>query len=326
MAHLTSEQRYIIEVLLKKGFSKIEIGNAIGKHRSVIYRELARNKNGRSGEYNPNLAERKYHKRMKEKPKAKRFSDSVKDEVNRLLGEEFSPEQITGVSRKNNIDMVSHETIYQYVWDNKKDGGDLHTHLRRQGRRYRKRGSAKDNRGIIKNRVSIEKRPKDVEKRNRFGDLEGDLIIGRNHKNAIVTINDRSAGMLRMKKINSKNAQEVEQALTDLILEWKPFNLRTLTLDNGKEFANHEEFSKKTGIDVYFAHPYYSWERGSNENLNGLVRQYFPKKTDFSCISEEEIQRIENKLNNRPRKRYNYDSPIERMNKLLFNRNVAFVT
>lgn len=129
-----------------------------------------------------------------------------------------------------------------------------------------------------------------------------------------------------MKNISSKNAQEVEQALTDLVQEWKPFDLRTLTLDNGKEFANHEEFSEKTGINVYFVHPYHSWERGSNENLNGLIRQYLPKKTDFSCISEEKIQRIENKLNNRHRKRYNYDSSIERMDKLLFNQNVAFVT
>src|SRR5699024_5571171 len=163
------------------------------------------------------------------------------------------------------------------------------------------------------NRTSIDQRPPDVEKRNQFGDLEGDLVIGKNHKSVLVTLNDRSSGMLKMKKINSKNAKEVADALADLIDGWSPFDLRTLTLDNGKEFAGHENFSESTGIDVYFAHPYHSWERGSNENLNGLIRQYFPKKTDFSTVSEQRIQEVEDKLNSRPRKRYGFDSPTQRM-------------
>jgi len=326
MAHLTKEQRYTISVLLEKGTSKRTIAVIIGKHHSVIYNEISRNKDERSGQYKADLAEKKYRERIKKKPKYRCFTKPIKDKVDRLLAKDYSPEQITGTCKRCNIKMVSHETIYQYVWDDKKSGGQLHTHLRRQGRRYRKRGAAKDNRGIIKNRVSIEKRPADVEKKERFGDLEGDLIIGRNHKSALVTVNDRSAGMLKMKRISSKDATEVEQALTKLVSEWLPFDLRTLTLDNGKEFANHEKFTENTGIDVYFAHPYHSWERGSNENLNGLIRQYFPKKTDFSTISDKEIKEIEDKLNNRPRKRYGYDSPIEKMNNLLFNQSVAFKT
>lgn len=326
MAHLTKEQRYTIGVLLKAGKKKNEIAKTIDKHPSVIGREISRNKDGRNGLYNPDLAQRKYNRRMKEKPKHRRFTASLKEKVEAYLEEDYSPEQITGRCRRYGRETVSHETIYQYVWEDKKKGGSLHTHLRRQGRRYRKRGSAKDTRGIIKNRVSIEKRPKEVEKRNRFGDLEGDLIIGKNHKQAIVTLNDRSTGMLRMKKIKTKEAGEVEMALTEMAKEWLPFDVRTLTLDNGKEFAHHEKLAENTGIDVYFAHPYHSWERGSNENLNGLVRQYFPKKTDFSTITEEKIQEIENKLNNRPRKRLNFDSPIEYMEKLLFNEKVAFVT
>lgn len=326
MAHLTREQRYTIGVLLKAGEKKSKIAKTIGKHPSVIGREISRNKDGRSGKYEPNLAERKYRKRMKEKPKHRRFTASIKDKVKACIEADYSPEQIAGRCGRDKEEMVSHETIYRYIWEDKKQGGDLHTHLRRQGRRYRKRGSAKDTRGIIKNRVSIEKRPEKVEQRDRFGDLEGDLVIGKNHKQAIVTLNDRSAGMLKMRKINSKEASEVEKALTEMISEWLPFDLRTLTLDNGKEFADHEKLSENTGIDVYFAHPYHSWERGSNENLNGLVRQYFPKGTDFTLISERQIKEVENKLNNRPRKRYDYDSPIERMDKLLFNEKVAFVT
>lgn len=326
MAHLTKEQRYTIGVMLKAGKKKSEIAGIIGKGPSVVGREISRNKDDRSGRYDPNLAERKYRKRMKEKPKRLVFTEDIKSRARKLLEEDFSPEQVVGFCEKTGEDMVSHESLYGYIWDDKKKGGDLHTHLRRQGRHYRKRGSAKDTRGIIKNRVSIDKRPKEVERRNRFGDLEGDLIIGKNHKQAIVTLNDRSAGMLKMRKVNSKEASDVERALTEMISEWLPFDLRTLTLDNGKEFANHEKLAANTGIDVYFARPYHSWERGSNENLNGLVRQYFPKGTDFTLISEQQIKQIEDKLNNRPRKRYGYDSPIERMEKLLFNQKVAFVT
>jgi len=130
--------------------------------------------------------------------------------------------------------------------------------------------------------VSIEQRPESVEKRNKFGDLEGDLIIGKNHHQAIVTINDRSTGMLKMGKVKSKDAEEVKEVIVSLLDDWTPFDTRTLTLDNGKEFAEHEAISEITGIDVYFAHPYSPWERGSNENLNGLVRQYLPKGTDFT--------------------------------------------
>jgi len=145
--------------------------------------------------------------------------------------------------------------------------------------------------------------------------LEGDTIIGKDHKGAIVTIND----MLKMKKVNTREAAEVEQAIIELLEDWSPFNIRTMTVDNGKEFANHQSITQKTGVDIYFAKPYHSWQRGSNENLNGLIRQYIPKKTDFSLISDEYICYVENKINNRPRKRYGYHSPLEKMEKLLFN-------
>jgi len=149
--------------------------------------------------------------------------------------------------------------------------------------------------------------------------LEGDTIIGKDHKGAIVTINDRSTGMLKMKKVNTREAAEVEQVIIELLEDWSPFDIRTMTVDNGKEFANHQSITQQTGVDIYFAKPYHSWQRGSNENLNGLIRQYIPKKTDFSLISDEYICYVENKINNRPRKRYGYHSPLEKMEKLLFN-------
>ena len=226
-----------------------------------------------------------------------------------------------GTLKKVGKDTVSIETIYQYIWKNKKQGGSLHKHLRNQGRRYRKRGNSKDNRGVIQNRVDIDKRPKVVEERSRFGDLEVDLIIGKNHKQAILTINDRASGMLKMTKVKSKKAEEVSRAIVEQLQDWMPY-LHTMTADNGKEFAEHLFVAEQLNIDHYFAKPYHSWERGSNENLNRLVRQYLPKKTDFTTITEQQIKEIEDKLNNRPRKRFNYENPIFVMNQLLFNQKL----
>lgn len=321
MAHLTVSQRYTIQTMLKAEHSQSEIARVIGKHKSVISREIKRNSDQRSGVYSHDLAQRKYQKRQKEKPKSVRFTDVVKNNVEALLKEDYSPEQIVGTLKKLEKTTVSKEWIYQYIWKDKKQKGTLHTHLRNQGRRYRKRGNLKDNRGIIKNRVDIDKRPKIVEKRSRFGDLEVDLIIGKNHNQAILTINERASGMLKMRKIDSKNAALVSNAIIEELEEWKPY-IHTITADNGKEFANHEFVAQELDIEYYFAKPYHSWERGSNENLNGLIRQYFPKKSDFTKITNQKIKEIENKINNRPRKRFNYENPIFVMDQLLFNQKL----
>jgi IS30 family transposase len=323
--HITKAQRYTISSMLKQGYKQFEIAKAIGKDKSVISRELKRNSDIRSGNYKDELANKKYAKRQKEKHKYRKFTLEMQKEVEVLLREDYSPEQVVGVFVKQGKPIVSIERIYQHIWDDKKASGTLYTHLRRQGRSYRKRGASKDNRGIIKNRISIEQRPLEVEKRNRFGDLEVDLIIGKNHEQAIVTINDRASGMLKMKKTPSKEAKVVRETITELLEDWVPY-IFTITSDNGKEFAEHQRVAEKLYLDYYFAHPYHSWERGSNENLNGLIRQYIPKKTDFKTLSNQYIKDIETKLNNRPRKRFNFESPIFEMEKLLFNQKVAFVT
>ena len=280
-----------------------------------------RNKDQRSGVYRHDLAHRKYAQRQKKKPKKKRFTLRIQSHVETLLKEDYSPEQIVGISIKEGIDCVSHERIYQHVWKDKKHQGELHTHLRRKGRKYRKRGATKDSRGIIKDRVSIDHRPSVVEKRSRFGNLEADLIIGKNQKGAMVTINDRASGMLKRKKVKTKQASEVSDTINELLEEWSPF-LHTITSDNGKEFAWYQQVAKTLSIDYYFAHPYHSLERGSNENLNGLIRQYIPKKSDFSMLNEQQIKDIEPKINNRPRKRHKYETPTLVMNQLLCNQKV----
>jgi IS30 family transposase len=325
MAHLTQEQRYTISCMLKQGYNKSEIARAITKDKSVVFNEIKRNSDNRSGIYDDDLANRKAAKRQKEKAKNIRFTRFIQDEIELLLRADYSPEQVVGTLKKQEKETVSVERIYQHIWEDKKNKGDLHTHLRRQGRKYRKRGSSKDTRGIIKNRISIDQRNKIVEKRSRFGDLEVDLIIGKNHNQAILTVNDRASGMLKMKKVASKEATVVTIAINEILEDWKPY-LRTITADNGKEFAGHEQVAENLEVDYFFANPYHSWERGSNENLNGLIRQYFTKGSDFTEITNKRVKEIETKLNNRPRKRYNYENPIFVMNQLLFNQKVALVS
>ena len=324
MSHITESQRYTIEVLLKKGVNKTEIANTIGKHKSSISREVKRNSDARNGIYRSPLAINKAKNRHKVKPKHKRLTPQIKEFVNKYIREEYSPEQIVGFAKDESILCVSHETIYLHIWNDKKNKGDLYLHLRRKGRKYRHRGASKDLRGIIKGRVKINHRPKIVALKKRFGDLEIDTVIGKNHQQAIVTINDRASGMLKMKKVKIKDAESVAKATIYLLTDWIPY-LHTITSDNGKEFANHKLIANSLMIDFYFANPYHSWERGANENLNGLIRQYFPKKTDFTKITEQQIKEIETKLNNRPRKRHKYKTPIFVMEKLLFNSEVAFM-
>lgn len=325
MSHITQEQRYTISQMLEQGCSKTSISEMLGKDKSVISRELKRNSDVRNGKYRYELAVKKHLLRQKEKHKHKRFTALIQQEAEALLQEDYSPEQVVGFLKKQEKETVSIERIYQHIWADKKSGGVLYTHLRRQGRRNRKRGAKKDFRGAIRNRVSIDQRPNEVDNRNRFGDLEVDLIIGKNHNQAILTINDRASGMLKMRKVASKEASVVTLATNQLLEDWIPY-INTITADNGKEFAGHEEVAEQLGISYYFAHPYHSWERGSNENLNGLVRQYFPKGSDFTNITEQEIEVVELKLNSRPRKRFEYENPIFVKDKLLFNQKVAFIT
>jgi IS30 family transposase len=249
----------------------------------------------------------------------------IQNHVRFLIEADLSLEQIVGKSIKDDVSCVSHETIYKFVWDDTKRGGDLYEHLRTLGKTYRKRGGSKDKRGQIVGRIGIENRPIEVEEKQRFGDLEIDLVIGKDHKGALLTINDRATGMLQMKRIESKDAEIVKNATIELLQNWKPF-LQTITSDNGKEFAKHQTIAEALGIDYYFANPYCSWERGANENLNGLVRQYFKKGLDFSLITDEQVKNVVEKLNNRPRKRHQFNSPNEvYLQKLNNNQKFAFI-
>jgi len=319
MAHLTLEQRYKIEAYRNSGSSISEIAELVDKDRSVITREIKRNSDKRSGIYKAALADKKAINRHKVKHKKCTLTSEVEANILFYLKQDYSPEQIVGRAKIDKRAMVSTERIYQYIWEDKRKGGLLYKHLRTKGKKYKKRGHLKDKRGLIIGRVDISERPVIVEEKSRLGDLEIDLIIGKNHKGALLTINDRASGILFMGKVESKEASEIQQKTIELLKDWKPL-IKTITSDNGKEFANHRAIAEDLDIDYYFAKPYHSWERGANENLNGLIRQYFPKKSNFENIEEHQIKTVINTLNNRPRKRFGYKTPneifAEKINKL----------
>ncbi len=325
MKHLTVEQRYEIWAMLQQGFKQKDIASAIGKDKSVVSRELHRNCDNRSKKYKADLAQRKYENRQKNKPKHICFTQEVKQYVDNCLAKDFSPEQITGRAIVEGRQCVSHERIYQYIWKDKKEGGNHYTHLRHKGRKYRKLGNTKNSRGIIKDRVDISLRPEIVNLKQRQGDLECDTMIGQNHKGALLTINDRVSGYVIIEKLNGKDAIELAQKVIERLSPYKG-KIHTITSDNGKEFAEHKMISSELKVDFFFAKPYHSWERGANENTNGLIRQYFPKKTSFENISDQDVKRVENILNNRPRKKLNFLTPIEFLLLNLPNQKVAFVT
>jgi IS30 family transposase len=306
-SQLTQEQRYHIYALHKAGNLQTSIADEIGVHKSTISRELNRNR-GDCG-YRPKQAHQfaLYNRHNAEKHII--FTPALQVMVTGKILLDWSPEQISGYLKANDIASISHERIYQFLLTDKKAGGVLHTHLRSRKKRKKRYGS-KDKRGQIKNRVSIDERPKVVDKKERIGDWEGDTIIGAQQQKAIVTLVDRASKLTRIGPVATKHADVVSAIIVDLLRPMKRIS-HTTTLDNGKEFSDHEKIAKTLGINIYFAHPYSSWERGLNENTNGLIRQYIKKGSSFEGITPERIKFIEDRLNNRPRKTLGYRTPNE---------------
>jgi len=313
--HLSQEQRYQISALLKAGFKISFIAEQLNLHRSTLYRELKRNTRPR-GSYDANYANQYAEIRKERFAKARKLTHKMISFIkDKLENEQWSPEQIKGYCKKENIPMVSHERIYQLIYEDKAKGGKLYKHLRGGNKKYKKRyGKHKNRRIIIKNKVSIDERPSIINNKERFGDWEIDTIVGKNHKGAIVTIAERKSKFILMRKLNTKNAKHLAKQTIRLLAPYKDL-VHSITSDNGSEFAEHEYIAKKLDAKFYFAHPYSSWERGLNEYSNKLIRQYIPKKSDFDDFSNKYISEINLKLNNRPRKLLNFKNP----NELFFN-------
>lgn len=311
MKHLTLSQRYKIEALLSLKKKKAEIAREIGVHRSTISREL--NKHSLTGDsYNADHAHYLYQKTKREAGKIRAApSEKLMSKIHHYLDKQLSPEQIAGRLAQEKMESRSHSWIYRYLWTDKISGGQLYRNLRRSGKKNRKKyGSAKGDRGRIRNRVSIEKRPKIVDKMSRIGDWEADTIIGKNHKGTIVSLTERRSMTQLLRKVKSKSTKDVCGAIIKMIRD-SGLPALTMTFDNGMEFSEHEKIGKALQLKTYFAHPYCSYERGLNENQNGLVRQYIPKKVCFSKVSQQQVRKIQDLLNIRPRKSLDYLSPKE---------------
>jgi len=306
---LTLEKRYQISALIKAGLKQKDIAFEIGVHPSTISREIRRNNDTVRG-YNAELAQIKSTKVEMQKKKRYSLTKSIESYIRAKLKQEWSPEQISGRMKLDKGVSVVHETIYRYIYMNKKNGGKLYTYLRHKNKKYHHRGNDYKARGTIIDRVMIDKRPKIVEKKSRIGDLEIDTVIGKDHKGALVTVVDRKSKFVLIKNVPSKEAQVVTDALIEMIQPIKAV-IHTITSDNGKEFAYHKQVSSALDTDFYFANPYHSWERGLNEHTNGLIRQNLPKKSEFLHLSKDEIIMIQNRLNHRPRKVLNYKTPYE---------------
>jgi len=320
MPNLNQSQREKIFELLQLEQKQCQIAKEVGCNQSTISREIIRNKDRPRLGYLPDRAQAKSKlRRIQAKEKVlKWYKNKVLLEyvVCKLTCKShYSPEQVAGRIQLDYPDdkemRISHESIYQYIWKDKKNNGKLWKCLRQNRKKRKKRYGKKDCRGIIPNKISIENRPKEVDNKESSGHWEGDLIIGHMHKGAINTQVERRSKLLRAIKMKRKTAEEMVKS-TIRAYRYIPKGLRkTMTYDNGTEMAKHEKISKLLEISIYFAHPYHSWERGLNENTNGLIRQYFPKKTDFTKITQVDLDKVVEAINNRPRKTLKYRTPNE---------------
>jgi transposase, IS30 family len=326
--HLSESQRYQIEALLKGGKNQTEIANIIGKSKSCISRELRRNTPKRgpgSKTYSTRIAQRRTTLRHKMKPKAIVFDEAKKSYArSKLVEERWSPEIIHEKGKEKFGSFVSHEWLYQWIWNCKfsnrlQDKKDklLYRYLA-HGKRRRKRGNQRDKRGLIPNRVGIENRPKIVDKRRRIGDLEVDLMIGKDHQGALLVMTDRATLLTGLGKVGSRESSEINQTAENIIQgEW----VKSFTFDNDMAFSQHEELAKRFCAKTFFTRPYTSQDKGTVENRIGIIRRFFPKKTDLTKVPQQEIYRVQEILNNRPVRKFGYKTPNQ-----VFSEKVALIS
>jgi len=308
---LTYEQRCQIYALSKTGMSQNKIAKQLKVSQSTISREFSRN-TGKRG-YRFKQAQTSTVTRRLAACKAIKMTTALIALIESKLTARWSPEQVSGWLREDQSIDISYETIYQHIWSDKKSGGYLFQYLRRRGKAYQSRSKDKQaGRGFIKSRISIDERPDVVDDKSRVGDWEIDLVIGKGHSGALVTIVERKTSFTVSTQIDDKSAKTVTAATIALLAPFKGAVL-TITADNGKEFAYHEQMTESLKCDVYFADPYCSWQRGLNENTNGLLRQYWPKSTDFKKVSQSAVWDVIVNLNDRPRKKLNYKTPAKLM-------------
>lgn len=315
---LTQEQRYQIEAYFRIGMTRSGIARLIKVHKSTVGRELKRNASGR-WKYNASRAIRFARERHRHKRK-KRIGGATWARVEQLLKRQWSPEQITMRLKLEGLSRASHETIYLHIYQDKREGGVLYMHLRRR-HTYRKRVHKYCKRGAWDTRRPIHERPAIVEARSRLGDWEADTIIGRQQKGSILSLVERHSRFVLLEKLADRSPDTLADVVYGSLARVKD-KVFTITSDNGLEFIRHERIARQLDADFFFADPYSAWQRGTVENTNGLVRQYFPKKTDLSVLSEHDVKLVADRLNNRPRKSLDFRTPYE----VFYNQTVALIT
>ena len=306
--HLSQEERYQIHALRRCKITLTRIAAELGRSTATISRELGRNSSLRG--YKPAHAHALAVARQSDRRNAIEFSRQEMALVERYLRLGLSPGQVAGRLHEEALLRISTETIYQYIYQNKAAGGDLVSYLRCQKARKKRYASGQERRGQIKGRVCIGQRPAIVQAKSRIGDWEGDTVIGKDHCGALVTLVERRSRYTLAARLDCRHSSAVTEAIVGLL---KPHQRQchTITFDNGKEFAQHSLMAARLKASIYFAHPYCSWERGLNENTNGLLRQYFPKASNFLKVSSEQLEHAVHRLNHRPRKCLNYRTPHE---------------
>lgn len=326
---LTIEERERIQTGLWEGASLRDIARSLGRDPSTISRELERNIEGERRRYAPRMAQMRAEERIRTRGQRPRLKNAIIREytIKKLKEEDYSPEQIAGTLSSTYPDCsISPEAVYQFIYAQYQRGGwgrcigeDLRMHLKRRHKvRKPKLVPFKEEKGPIKDRIFINERPREVDERIIPGHWEGDSMVSRQSLVGLNTLVERVTGLVFITKIKNTTAKETTRAVTRRLQPLPKKMRQTITVDNGHENAGHEKIAKEIGVKIYFAHRYHSWERGTNENTNGLIRWYLPKRTDFATISDERISEIEYRLNTRPRKRLGWKTPLE-----VFNQSVA---
>jgi IS30 family transposase len=308
---ITSEERYTLGALHAQGLKPAEIARELGRHPSTIGRELKRNSARFDGAYRPSKADERTSGRRSRSRRNSRYTRQDLELVELLLKEKFSPEQVSGYLKALGLLQISHETIYKHVWRDKEDGGALWTHMRCASKKRRKRYGKYDSRGRLAGKKMISERPPEVETREEFGHWEMDTVMGRHASNhCLLSLVERKAGYVIIGKLRNRQKEVVTKRAIALIRKHRGW-FKSITADNGTEFHDYKKIEKATGVPVYFANPYHSWERGSNENANGLIRQYLPKRMNMSGVTQHRCNAVALALNIRPRKRHGFKSPAE---------------
>jgi transposase, IS30 family len=310
---ITSGERYTLAALHVQGFSQAAIARHLGRHPSSVSRELRRNSTRYDGAYRPLKAQERTGGRRSRSRRNRHFGPEELQLVEELLREKFSPEQVAGYLSMLGLLRISHETIYQHVWRDRESGGALWQHLRCSPKRRRKRYGKYDSRGRLAGKKMISERPPEVEARQELGHWEMDTVMG-NHAShhCIVSLVERVSGYVLIGKLEDRGKEAVTARVIELIRQHRGW-FKTITADNGTEFHDYKKIEKVTGVPIYFAHPYHSWERGTNENTNGLIRQYLPKRMSMKGVTQHRCNAIALQLNIRPRKRHGFKSPAEKL-------------